>query len=152
MLNFEFKNPTKIIFGKGEIAKISREIPKTEKILVLYGGGSIKTNGVYDQVKAALEGYNWEEFGGIPANPEYEVLLEALKIIKENYNLRTVELTPTYYTLRVTSVNNYVNIDVDSRIYNQNNIVEFFNEIKNPVDTDDLRNYWYSKFERKIQI
>ena len=56
MLNFEFKNPTKIIFGKGEIAKISREIPKTEKILVLYGGGSIKTNGVYDQVKAALEG------------------------------------------------------------------------------------------------
>ena len=83
MLNFEFKNPTKIIFGKGEIAKISREIPKTEKILVLYGGGSIKTNGVYDQVKAALEGYNWEEFGGIPANPEYEVLLEALKMIKE---------------------------------------------------------------------
>lgn len=83
MLNFEFKNPTKIIFGKGEIAKISREIPKTEKILVLYGGGSIKTNGVYDQVKSALEGYNWEEFGGIPANPEYEVLLEALKIIKE---------------------------------------------------------------------
>ena len=50
MLNFEFKNPTKIIFGKGEIAKISREIPKTEKILVLYGGGSIKSNGVYDQV------------------------------------------------------------------------------------------------------
>ena len=83
MLNFEFKNPTKIIFGKGEIAKISREIPKTEKILVLYGGGSIKSNGVYDQVKSALEGYEWEEFGGIPANPEYEVLIEALKIIKE---------------------------------------------------------------------
>lgn len=83
MLNFEFKNPTKIIFGKGEIAKISKEIPKTEKILVLYGGGSIKSNGVYNQVKSALEGYNWEEFGGIPANPEYEVLLEALKIIKE---------------------------------------------------------------------
>jgi alcohol dehydrogenase YqhD (iron-dependent ADH family) len=83
MLNFEFKNPTKIIFGKGEIAKISREIPKTEKILVLYGGGSIKSNGVYDQVKSALEGYEWEEFGGIPANPEYEVLIEALKVIKE---------------------------------------------------------------------
>ncbi len=83
MLNFEFKNPTKIIFGKGEIAKISKEIPKTEKILVLYGGGSIKTNGVYDQVKAALDGYNWEEFSGIPANPEYEVLIEALKVIKE---------------------------------------------------------------------
>ena len=54
MLNFEFKNPTKIIFGKGEIAKIAREIPKTEKILVLYGGGSIKSNGVYEQVKTCL--------------------------------------------------------------------------------------------------
>jgi NADP-dependent alcohol dehydrogenase len=83
MLNFEFKNPTKIIFGKGEIAKIAREIPKTEKILVLYGGGSIKSNGVYEQVKIALEGYDWEEFGGIPANPEYEVLVDALKVIKE---------------------------------------------------------------------
>ena len=83
MLNFEFKNPTKIIFGKGEIAKIAREIPKTEKILVLYGGGSIKSNGVYEQVKTALEGYDWEEFGGIPANPEYEVLVDALKVIKE---------------------------------------------------------------------
>lgn len=83
MLNFEFKNPTKIIFGKGEIARIAKEIPKTEKILVLYGGGSIKTNGVYDQVKAALEGYDWQEFGGIPANPEYEVLMEALQLIKK---------------------------------------------------------------------
>ena len=92
MLNFEFKNPTKIIFGKGEIAKISREIPKTEKILVLYGGGSIKSNGVYDQVKSALEGYEWEEFGGIPANPEYEVLIEALKIINENNDIDLILL------------------------------------------------------------
>ena len=82
MLNFEFKNPTKIIFGKGEICKISKEIPKDAKILVLYGGGSIKTNGVYDQVKEALKDHQWQEFGGIPANPEYEVLLNALKIIK----------------------------------------------------------------------
>lgn len=83
MLNFEFKNPTKVIFGKGEISRISKEIPKTEKILMLYGGGSIKQNGVYDQVKAALEGFEWEEFGGIPANPEYEVLMDALKLIKD---------------------------------------------------------------------
>ena len=48
MLNFEIKKPTKIIFGKGEIAKIAREIPKAEKILVLDGGGSIKSNGVYE--------------------------------------------------------------------------------------------------------
>lgn len=83
MLNFEFKNPTKIIFGKGEIAKLSRELPKDANILMIYGGGSIKKNGVYEQVIAALEGYQVTEFGGVPANPEYEVLLEALNIIKE---------------------------------------------------------------------
>ncbi len=83
MLNFEFKNPTKIIFGKGEIAKISKEIPENSKILMLYGGGSIKSNGVYDQVMKALEDFEVTEFGGIPANPEYEVLMDALQVIKE---------------------------------------------------------------------
>ena len=83
MLNFEFKNPTKIIFGKGEIQKLNNEIPKDARVLILYGGGSIKTNGIYEQVLSALEGLQIEEFGGIPANPEYEVLLEALKVIKE---------------------------------------------------------------------
>lgn len=83
MLNFEFKNPTKIIFGKGEIAKLSREIPKDANILMVYGGGSIKKNGIYEQVIAALEGFQLTEFGGVPANPEYEILLEALKVIKE---------------------------------------------------------------------
>lgn len=84
MLNFEFKNPTKILFGKGEIAKISNEIPKDSKILMIYGGGSIKSNGVYDQVKEALKDHNLHEFGGVPANPEYEVLVNALNFIKEN--------------------------------------------------------------------
>lgn len=83
MLNFEFKNPTKIIFGKGEISKLAKEIPKDAKILMLYGGGSIKKNGIYEQVKTALKDFNVEEFGGIPPNPEYEILLDALKIIKE---------------------------------------------------------------------
>lgn len=83
MLNFELKNPTKILFGKGEISKIENEIPKNAKILMLYGGGSIKSNGVYEQVKSALSSFQVEEFGGIPANPEYEVLLKALEIIKE---------------------------------------------------------------------
>ena len=84
MLNFEFKNPTKILFGKGEIAKISNEIPKDAKILMIYGGGSIKSNGVYDQVKEALKDRDLHEFGGVPANPEYEVLINALSFIKEN--------------------------------------------------------------------
>lgn len=84
MLNFEFKNPVKIIFGKGEIAKISSEIPQDANVLVLYGGGSIKKNSIYDQVTSALSGHKWKEFGGIPANPEYDILLEALKVIKDN--------------------------------------------------------------------
>jgi NADP-dependent alcohol dehydrogenase len=82
MLNFEFKNPTKILFGKGEIAKISQEIPDNANILLLYGGGSIKKNGVYEQVTEALKNFDYIEFGGIPANPEYEVLMDALAIIK----------------------------------------------------------------------
>lgn len=83
MLNFEFKNPTKILFGEGEIAKIKNEIPKESKILMIYGGGSIKNNGVYDQVKFALKDFSVLEFGGIPANPEYDVLMDALRIIRE---------------------------------------------------------------------
>ena len=50
MNNFEFKNPTKIIFGKDTIAKLESEIPADAKVLMLYGGGSIKKNGIYDQV------------------------------------------------------------------------------------------------------
>lgn len=82
MLNFELKNPVKILFGKGEIAKIANEIPANAKVLMLYGGGSIKNNGVYDQVIEALSNHAYVEFGGIPANPEYDVLMEALNIIK----------------------------------------------------------------------
>jgi NADP-dependent alcohol dehydrogenase len=82
MLNFEFQNPTKIIFGKDQISKLSSEIPENAKVLMVYGGGSIKKNGVYDQVSEALKNHDVIEFGGIPANPEYAVLLDALEIIK----------------------------------------------------------------------
>ncbi|MCX2837567.1 iron-containing alcohol dehydrogenase [Salinimicrobium sp. MT39] len=83
MRNFDFKNPTKIIFGKGQIAKLKEELPENAKILMLYGGGSIKRNGIYEQVKEATSGFEVVEFSGIPANPEYEVLMKALKVIKE---------------------------------------------------------------------
>lgn len=82
MNNFEFKNPTKIIFGKDSIEKLANEIPENAKVLLLYGGGSIKKNGIYDQVKMALANTQLIEFGGIPANPEYSVLMDALEIIK----------------------------------------------------------------------
>ncbi|NRD23669.1 iron-containing alcohol dehydrogenase [Winogradskyella litoriviva] len=83
MNNFEFKNPTKIIFGKDTIEKVKEEIPQDAKVLLLYGGGSIKKNGIYDQVKTALTGVDVTEFGGIPANPEYATLMDALKVIKD---------------------------------------------------------------------
>ncbi|WP_275315580.1 iron-containing alcohol dehydrogenase [Tenacibaculum bernardetii] len=83
MNNFEFKNPTKIIFGKDTIKEIAQEIPSNAKVLLLYGGGSIKKNGIYDQVKTALANVDVTEFGGIPANPEYATLMDALKVIKE---------------------------------------------------------------------
>jgi len=83
MNNFEFQNPTKIIFGKDTIKKVSNEIPANAKVLMLYGGGSIKKNGIYDKVKTALADVEVFEFGGIPANPEYAVLLNALKVIKD---------------------------------------------------------------------
>jgi NADP-dependent alcohol dehydrogenase len=83
MNNFEFKNPTKIIFGKDSIQKLESEIPNDARVLLLYGGGSIKKNGIYEQVKTALSKVTVLEFGGIPANPEYSVLMDALKVIKD---------------------------------------------------------------------
>jgi NADP-dependent alcohol dehydrogenase len=83
MNNFDFKNPTKIIFGKDTIDKLESEIPKAAKVLLLYGGGSIKKNGIYNQVKTALANFEVVEFGGIPANPEYSILIDALKVIKQ---------------------------------------------------------------------
>lgn len=82
MNNFDFKNPTKILFGEGQIANIAKEIPTNAKVLMLFGGGSIKTNGVYEQVSNALESFHVVEFGGIPANPEYSILMKALEVIK----------------------------------------------------------------------
>ena len=82
MLNFTFMNPTKIIFGKGTIAELANEIDPGDKVLMTYGGGSIKKNGVYDQVKAALKNHELLEFGGIEANPRYETLMKAVELAR----------------------------------------------------------------------
>lgn len=82
MNNFEYCNPTRILFGKGKIADIAREIPADAKVLVTYGGGSIRTNGVYDQVKTALGAHRWLEFGGIEPNPRYETLMRAVDVVR----------------------------------------------------------------------
>jgi NADP-dependent alcohol dehydrogenase len=87
MNNFQFVNPTKIIFGKGEIKKLAREIPAGSKVLIIYGGGSIKKSGLLATVKEILNEYELGEFGGIEPNPTYETLMRAVDLIrKENYD------------------------------------------------------------------
>jgi NADP-dependent alcohol dehydrogenase len=84
MQNFIFKNPTEILFGRGMIVKIAQRVPQDKPVLVLYGGGSIKHNGVYDQVKTALRDHGkLHEFGGIEANPLYETCLKAVALVRE---------------------------------------------------------------------
>lgn len=82
MYNFEYKNPVKIIFGKASIAKVVNEVPSNAKVLMIYGGGSIKRTGVYEQVKTALRGIELLEFGGIEANPHYETCMQAVEMVK----------------------------------------------------------------------
>ena len=82
MNNFNFHNPVKILFGKGKIAELSKNVPANARILLTYGGGSIHKNGVYDQVIAALKGFTIVEFGGIEPNPHYETLMKAVKVVK----------------------------------------------------------------------
>ncbi|MGM0597265.1 MAG: iron-containing alcohol dehydrogenase [Myxococcota bacterium] len=83
MHNFEFYNPVRIIFGKNSIKKLPNFIDKSYKILLTYGGGSIKENFVYEEVKNSLDNYNIVEFGGIEPNPKYETLMEAVKIARK---------------------------------------------------------------------
>jgi NADP-dependent alcohol dehydrogenase len=82
MENFTFHNPTRIHFGRGQIAKLDHELPATARVLLLAGGGSIKQNGVYAQVKAALGARTVVEFFGVEANPDYDTLMRAVEIAR----------------------------------------------------------------------
>ncbi|QFI37903.1 iron-containing alcohol dehydrogenase [Moritella marina ATCC 15381] len=82
-MKFSYVNPTQIHFGQGQISTVATSIPKDKKVLVIYGGGSIKKNGVYDQVSAALAEHTWTEFSGVEANPTVETLDKAVIIAKE---------------------------------------------------------------------
>lgn len=83
MLNFDFYNPTQILFGKGLIAKLSTVIPAEARILIMYGGGSIKNNGVFDEVMQALAGRTVQEFSGVEPNPSYETLMQAVELVRK---------------------------------------------------------------------
>lgn len=82
MLDFQFCNPVKIIFGQRSIAKLAAEIPAGSRVLITYGGGSIKANGTLAEVRAALSGFAVSEFGGIEPNPCYETLMQAVAQVK----------------------------------------------------------------------
>ena len=83
MINFELYNPTNLIFGKGQIEKLSPLVPQGAKILLAYGGGSIFKNGIHEQVINNLKGFEIVEFGGIEPNPHFETLMKAVAVIKE---------------------------------------------------------------------
>ena len=82
-MQFTYANPTQILFGQGQISAIQSSIQPQDKVLVIYGGGSIKRNGVYDQVSEALNGHQWVEFSGVEPNPTKETLDKAVAIVKE---------------------------------------------------------------------
>ena len=82
MNDFEFYNPVRILFGRDQIGKIPEFIPVSANIMLLYGGGSIFRNGVYDKVKESLKGFRMTEFGGIEPNPAYETCMLAVERIK----------------------------------------------------------------------
>ncbi len=82
MQNFSYFNPTRILFGKGQIAAIASRIKPGSKVLITYGGGSIFRNGIHAQVVQALAGFEFIEFGGIERNPRYEILMRAVEIVR----------------------------------------------------------------------
>ncbi|SFK74496.1 NADP-dependent alcohol dehydrogenase [Pseudovibrio ascidiaceicola] len=82
-MKFNYQNPTKLLFGQGKISEIRDQVPTGSRILLAYGGGSIKANGVYEQVLSALKGFAVVEFSGIEANPHFETLEKAVELVKE---------------------------------------------------------------------
>ncbi|MGF1718547.1 iron-containing alcohol dehydrogenase [Vibrio kyushuensis] len=81
-MKFNYVNPTKILFGQNQIESIAGEISSDQKVLVIYGGGSIKINGVYNQVVSALKNHNWVEFSGVEPNPTRETLDKAVELVR----------------------------------------------------------------------
>lgn len=82
MQNFAFHNPTKVLFGRGQIAAMATEIPAGSRILLTLGGGGIKASQAYAQVQQALQGFQVVEFAGIEAHPSYETMLKAVELVR----------------------------------------------------------------------
>ena len=87
MENFVFQNPTKILFGRGMEENVGAETAAySKKILLHYGGGSIKSSGLYDRITTSLKkaGVEWVELGGVKPNPRLSLVYEGIKLVKEN--------------------------------------------------------------------
>ena len=84
MNNFTYCNPTRLVFGRGTIARLAEFIPADRRLMITFGGGSVRRNGVYDQVARALEGRDWVEFWGIEPNPSVETVREAVALGREH--------------------------------------------------------------------
>ena len=85
MLNFEFHNPTRIVFGQGKVADLARLVPAQARVLVLYGGESARRTGTLGEVRAALGERSVSEFGGIEPNPSYETLMRAVEQVRAEH-------------------------------------------------------------------
>src|SRR5262249_13087997 len=83
MFDFEFHNPTRIVFGTKTIARLDALIPANARVLVLCGGSSAQRNGTLDEVIRALGSREVRQFGGIEPNPTYEMLMRAVAQIRE---------------------------------------------------------------------
>lgn len=86
MNDFNFYNPTRIVFGKNTIAQLDALVPAKARVLVLYGGESARKNGTLDEVRTALGDRDVQEFGGIEPNPAFETLMQAVKQIQREKN------------------------------------------------------------------
>lgn len=83
MIHFELSNPTRIVFGQGTISTLGRLVPEGARVLLLFGGGSIKRNGVYEQVRSALGNRAVTEYGGVEVNPHHETILQAARAARQ---------------------------------------------------------------------
>ena len=83
MENFDFYNPTHIVFGKDRLGELNKLVSKDANVLILYGGGSVKKFGTLEKVKTNLKSRSITEFGGIEPNPSYETLMKAVEIVKK---------------------------------------------------------------------
>lgn len=82
MKNFDFYNPTRVVFGKDTIARIDELVPRESQVLILFGGQSAERHGTLQEVRSALGTRHWVEFGGIEPNPSYETLIKAVELVR----------------------------------------------------------------------